>query len=1221
MSDYQRPVAYLPLGSNFLNRNDCDTSTHADFVNHSLHVRPCTDEDYVTGVKLMAKIRDGSSSPTLSQTEILLALEAFVMMGAEDKCAQAIHLYKQRCPSTMHQEIPKSLSYTILHGTLPSLKQTALWIALRMQHGEMLNGLGTYMTSTSYEILEKCLCASSLAVCRFPKSKQVHLDVVELALQDLPTCPFRTTRVNYWLPWFDPSVDLPTFVKSSATSYIALGLTFFERCTPLLEKRVDTGHLTISQVKSQHFSGSDMHLRALRKTSEDQCAPLYCKDSKAKLSPSFVEELRDEVKLEDALYGFLTFYSYYVACKVKEDSVPEGEELAFGNCCRKLWKGMRYQLSILLNPKRTSEYAVHLPTLEDKHHPLLCFAHPWFDEWKEKFKSMEASGVLNEENLEAVIMARVAGIGDYLFEFVLQNGHAFYKQVASLVWASLFSLSRSSMQRLHILTVLECYMRGMISQDDHFAAVLSVIRFMTETSWHAPTHRETYAHEAKREGEEETDLASPSPSPLPSALSLTHEAPSETLIAFDDKSSSSILSDMSVIAKRLGLGSQVDVHFRPEKSINPDGYLHGYVDILCQWALQPRYYPLKFMRKDFRRFVIRQGVSEEIEALGPLILDPGIFLDIHSPSFLSILFERSWDSNFHPIVGPQLLYLPLPHESYEHPEETRMFERQLQIGMHSCAISLFNSLKLHEKRRSHITVVDTMALSGFSMRKFPAHLGSAVGRLSSGDTIVWYGGEMSFEMDPWTSLREEADIMAYSERLMEDWRRRNIKPDPIPLASTAPIVDPARQKAIADRWDYDSDEDFFESTQSWNELTNETLGEDVKKEQKRISLIEQKKVGILDDFDNPAGTSSPSEPKEPPETIYEGKEPRLEDEEERVKEAKKRIHRFVTPSEEFQEKRVKAVHLPSLPSEVQSPEKPSPMDTKKQRLLTLIQPYDIDTWDTDTYFDIGEKTIPGPRELNLSPSFHKPSAGLIRVPRYHHQIYWVQKTDSKKFSPHIIMWQLISKIMWYDIDSFIAKASNKKYYIALSYKKKGVTWIDRFLKITNLTALPKKVFYQTTNPFGGAYKAFTSYRKNLYWVFLPRLAGYVPELPCMGWYSEPTSDKHNRLLPLNWNILPVDKTLKPNSLTEFFFGKTFDDKAIDTTFRGVFGEEVNQKRFHGMAAHARRLFQKCEKDLREFSIPVDSKAISTYNEIVNKSSQMEAIGVMTRARTKSRSKE
>jgi len=1214
MSDYQRPVAYLPLGSNFLNHNEYDTSTHADFVAHSLHVRPCTDEDYTAGVKLMAKIRDGTSTPALSQTEILLALEAFVMMGAEDKCAQAIHLYKQRCPSTMHQEIPKSLSYTILHGTLPSLKQTALWIALRMQHGEMLRGLGTYLSSTSHEILEKCLYASSLAVCRFPKSKQVHLDVVELALQDLPPCPPRTTRVNYWLPWFDPSTDLPTFVKSGATSYIALGLTFFERCTPLLEKRADTGHLTLSQVKTQHFSGSDKHLEALTSASEEHGAPLYYRDSKAKLPPSFEEELRDEVKLEDALYGFLTFYSYYVACKSKEDSIPEGEEIVFGNCCRKLWKGMRYQLAILLNPKRMGEYAVHLPTLEDKHHPLLCFAHPWFDEWKEEFKSMEASGVLNDENLQAVIMARVAGIGDYLFEYVLQNGHAFYKQVASLVWASLFSLSRSSIQRLHILTVLECYMRGMISQDDHFAAVLSVIRFMTETSWHAPTHRETYAHETKKDDKDDDSVA---PSPPPFALSLTHEPPSQALIAFDDHSSSSILSDMSVIAKRLGLGSQVDVHFRPEKPINPDGYLHGYIDILCQWALQPKCYPQRFMRKDFRRFVVRQGVSEEIEGLGPLILDPGIFLDIHSPSFLSVLFERSWDSNFHPIVGPQLLYLPLPSESYEHPEETRMFERQLQIGMHSCAITLFNSLKLHEKRRSHITVVDTMALSGFSMRKFATHLGSAIGRLSSGDSILWYGGELSFEMDPWTSLREEADIMAYSERLMEDWRKRNIKPDPIPLASTAPIVDPARQKAIADRWEYDSDEDFFDSTQAWNEVANETLGEDVKKEQKRISLIQQKKMGILDDFDNPADPK-PKETLTTLETIRE--EPRLEDEEERVKEAKRRVHRFATSSKEFQGKRVKMADLPCLPSGMKSPEKPSPMDTKKQRLLSLIHPYDVDTWDSEAYFDIKERVIPGTRELNLSLSFHKPSIGLIRVPGLRDQIYWVQKTDSKRFGHPLVMWQLISKIMWHNIDSFIAKASDRKYYIALSYKKTGVTWIERFLKITNLTALPKKVFYQTSNPFGGAYKAFKSYRKNLYWIFLPRLAGYIPELPCMGWYSDQTG--HNdRLLPLNWNIHPVNETLKPKSLTEFFFGKAFDDEAIDTIFRGVFGEEVNQKRFHGMATHARRLFQKCEKDLTEFSIPIDASALSTYNEIVEKSSHMEAIGPMTRARAKSRSKE
>jgi len=643
MSDYRRPVPYLHLGSNFLHYNEYDTSSNAEFLNKSLFVRPFTEDDYINGVKLMSRIQNGSSTPMLSHTEILLALEAFIMMEAEDKCAQAIHLFRQRCRSTMHQDIPRSLSYVILHVTLPSINQTALWIGVRMQHEEVLRSLRTYSSAASLEVLEKSLFASALAVLRFPKSKQMHLDIVELALQNIPPCPPRTSRVNYWLPWFDPSVDLPMFLREAAGSHILVGLTYFEKCISMVEKREETGHLTLSQIKPQHFQGSSVHAETLQ-TSVSFDSPLYFKDSKSKPTPDFKERIVDQVKVEDALYGFLSFLSYYKACKLHESSIPEGQEIQYGNCCRKLWKGLRYQLSILLCPQRTKEFAVYYQSLSDNEHPVLCFVNSWFEEWKQEFKSMESSGVLNDENLEAVIMSRVVGIGDYMFETVFQGGHSFFKQVACFVWGALLAFAKTSPQKLHILIVLECYMRGMISEDDHLVAVCSVIRFMTEDSWHVPTVRETQGAESgdTRESSKSEPKLEPKlePKPLRPELQDFQEKRLSTQITDSSFSQLALMqsncghhsgiqgsivsSDMSIIAASLGL-TKVSTHFKAEETTNPDGYVNGYVDLLCQWALQPTCYPQSLRCKPFRSLVYRQKDKDAVLALGPLELDPGIF--------------------------------------------------------------------------------------------------------------------------------------------------------------------------------------------------------------------------------------------------------------------------------------------------------------------------------------------------------------------------------------------------------------------------------------------------------------------------------------------------------------------------------------------------------------------------------------------------------------------
>lgn len=838
-----------------------------------------------------------------------------------------------------------------------------------------------------------------------------------------------------------------------------------------------------------------------------------------------------------------------------------------------------------------------------------------------------------------------------------------------------------------------------------------------------------------------------------------------------------VSSDMSIIAQSLGLGGapaqNLGLFFREEAPLNPDGYVQGYVDVLCQWALHPVAYPHTLRGAPFEALVRRQ-TPRDVEALGPLVLDPGIFLDLHSPSYLAVLLERSWDGGRdgggHPLVGPQLLYLPLPRDQYEHPEETRMFERQLQIGMHASAITLFNSLRLAEKRRAHVTVVDAMALAGFSMRAFPLHLGAAVGRDVKGEPALWWGGGMgglgggglgggvgggaggdgssssvgggTLDMDPWTSAREEADVLAYSDRLMEDWKRRNVKPDPIPLSVPAtPVADPCRAAGYvhADD-DDDEDEAFYASTEAWNAVVNENLGKDVRLEQQRISLAAQKAMGLLDDDDDDddegvdgsrglggsrgsgsgvsglgtgsgtgsgsgSGTGSGSRlspvlerwvpkmgggevhPRRPPsaqpyakpsstDTPYaktsltktthtktktthtKHTEPLLEGHEQDPDVERQRAAlRFAAPSPHA--KRVRTAHIPCLGLGADSPEKPSPMDAKKRRLQAFVRSYPVTSYPSAPWRGILERTLPPPQELVLSLGMHKPRVGLIRIPEARERLCWVQRTAWGRDSPHAALWALVAKATWPDAGAFVAVAGPRLMrededgegdgssedgcgdgvdgalegdgdggedsrgdaartsrgptrgglYLCVPLARSGLTWIERFLRISNFTAFPKAVFYQSRVPFGGAFKTQKQYDAHLSWVFLPRLAGFTVDLPCMGWYSSMKYPQYDGLLPLDWCPRAVPPGAPDaTSLTQFFFGKPFDDEVMDVTFRGLLGEDVQQSRFSGTLRFARALMETCRVELAGAGIPLDPRAVEVYEAIVRSSLHMDTIG-------------
>ena len=836
MAVYQKHLPCLPVGSNFFGLNRMDKSVENRFAGQNLWVRPVSDGDYTRGSLLLNRIQGRTPSIQFTQQERRLLLEAYMVNGDEEKLSKIIHILSRQCSDHFHLDVPKSISYTILSSTLPSIKQTALWCALLSQWHYCQPFLTSGDRKEGLSHIEARLFGVALATARWPKNKQVLLDQLELALVKPYPCPYRRPGTNYWDGWCNLATLLPPSIREACMTYVADAEHIFVQKFPLaemLEDRHETGFCTTTNLGISTFRPSTKHREALLQDARPKVSPVHVEETRKRYIPSVfssnARHLHDEVTYKEAFHGFVRFFAAYRGCRHYGSRVPDEELASHSAICHKLWRLVRYFLTILIHPSRSSKWAVVMKDHDTESHPLSRLIQCWLEEWQPFFAEMETSGALNIHDLDAVVMARIATVGPTLFQSVLRPSHPFFRHPASLVWGLLFSISSSHSQRLHLVVLCELWLQGCMEDRDLWAVLINICRFMTEPEWHNP--------DDNMMGEAESLGRSDDMSDEPSSVS--PESLVEPLAIVDleavGKPSSALVHGAT---GHVVMGAKVQDWLARGHPRASGGLLEGYVDRVCKWVVVPSTPPPYLFATPFASLMAQQ--LRMLALPTPLMIVPDLLMDLESPSFMHSLLDRSWEPTVQPVLGPHLLYVEPDESKVEGIDETMAFEKQVQVGIHWNAALLSESLGLRGKKRGDMDLDDAVVLSSFSYRNLGRAIGEVFGRSWSGPTLVWHALATSPSDPP--SLTDADAVDAYAKEIVEAWHAADTKPAPaiayhIPDITTTAAKDP-----------FDSDEENVESNRKWFEASNKLLanippseGADV---QMRMSLARQKELGI-----------------------------------------------------------------------------------------------------------------------------------------------------------------------------------------------------------------------------------------------------------------------------------------------------------------------------------------------------------------------------------------
>lgn len=1308
MAVHHKTLPCLPVGSNFLALNRLDKSVNNRFASHNLWLRPSSERDYTKGSLLLKRLQDRSPTLKFSQAERLLLLEAYILNGQEEDLAKIFHILGKQCGDIFHVDVPKAIGHAILTTTLPSPKQTVLWSTLLSQWKFCQPFLKTGGRRDGQAQVQARMYGVALAAARWPKSKQSLLDTLELALLEPPPCPFRHPDLSYWDAWFDPA-HLPASIRETCMAYTEGACRIIAQkfpLTELLEDRSVTGFATTSNLPPTTFRPSTKHQEALLNQSRQaRMTPLYDKETRKRFIPSVfssnARRLRDEISYKEAFEGFARFFSLYQACRhygagVEDDALGEHSQ-----ACESLWRLVRYFLSILVHPERSSKWSVLLLDHSTSSHPLTRMFGAWEGEWVQMFGKLEASGSMNVHSLTSIIMARLAKVNSRLFSKLSQPSHPFFRHPSSLVWGLLFSLSHDHEERLHFGVLLESWLEGLIDERDHWSLLISLCRFLTEKGWQETSEDMTGEAESRRSMSTSPESDEPRPEvPFVEPLAIVDvEAGPST--GFSSKGSGSetlvsLSSSMRRNEEMVGITGSVQdliVHGKPR-----GGFLDGYVDLACRWVVVPASPPDTLFGLPFGPFV--EGFLR-MDTLGsPLMIAPDILMDLEAPSFVHTLFDRTWGEEIQPLLGPHLLYLDIPKDRADQAYDATAMEKQIQVGIHWNGALLSESLKLRTSSRGEIGLDEATVLATFSYRNLAKALGEVFGRSWSGPELVWHTTGYKGPMNGGSTLalEDEEGVDLYAKKIIEGWHRRDRKPLP-PQAYHLPDCT-MEDKAVDP---FDSDDDNLTSNRRYNQAIHKELekflpmeGEDT---QLRITLEDQRRLGIsgkhgeyikpsashdksyrlaykylevtrkakglvpleerptlYETFENPGkdGTlpypedfSHEEEDEEPPEFYYLEDNPLEEEEDEETKKPKPLSSKMTVVEMNPRsppEKRKRGIFVPSRHSvgltqkKVASPpnghiknyvtDLPAPTvstppkgsKSKKRQIFQEWKEFCHTTIEFRPYATGGSFRVLV-HDLGTFPILLTRTDPAIRASLLYSgtRWYWTQSFPkvNHKEDPFLALWFHCASLtwahwvsggsvggpqIWKDSKGFYAAlplpSSPSGTLVSQSYVAQGYTIMRQ------TPTHPKGV--DASGPFFSCLNAIYNassvskegFYSMLYWLVLPRAFGYLASTRGMGFLETTSEDQPASLIPITWDLKPVDTEEEPEDLVAFFFGSTSytryaNDPYLHTCLGRLVGVERDGRPNHVRIEHLRDIFAEAYELAPSLGLEVDPKALTT----------------------------
>lgn len=697
---------WVPLGTDYLSFNAHDPSPENTFYLRSLNLRPTLDEDLERGLDLHTKVMDGQACIRIS--DITRAFEGFLAIGDFSSSHATIRYFLSVYPS-MAMDLHKSIVITILHSTLPTIKQTSLLILLRV----LTTRLDIAMSTNSIKDVERVLTSLAAVICRFPKSKMVLLDSLELLLRSPPPYPDMLEDGSDWdwSSWIDIDSDIPDCISESCgTKIYNFGPVYHSTIKFLVTKRRDDlpSQLSIRDYNCRYFfDNSDTKVWSSTSGVAPTPIPLFERSTRSP-KPGFAKTPYKECKrisFKDGLAAFAEHFCYAKACRDYKIKNPD-DFVKVGQVHGKVWRNIRFLLCLLNDPMRNEPITVHLP--EPKKHPLYSDLVVWYEDWKRAHCVIGETVSHERLDLGSVVMSKATRLGDNLFIDALKPNHVWYTKPISIVWATIFKLTEphEHMARFHITTWLQLILSGHFDENNMCDLMLSICRFILEDC-----HSGTDDEKAKNEKHEET------------STSLT------TTESFKPRLR---------LSKSNGEGNNVALTLALSQS-SPESFVGGWVDRIMDWCCVPDAVP-RYLRRAPLASLINTSLSCPDGSMSPVKLSDWMF-DMTSPMFLQSFLDREIEK---PIGGPQLLYAPIPKEDIENPSETMVMEVQVQRGIQYIVDILFSSLSFEHKRRPDISLLDCIALCAMDMSRTSFHVGSMVAvQMDLVDDFAWHLSEKS----------------------------------------------------------------------------------------------------------------------------------------------------------------------------------------------------------------------------------------------------------------------------------------------------------------------------------------------------------------------------------------------------------------------------------------------------------------------------------------------
>lgn len=735
------PVTAAIQGGALSPVNPYSTEAADVFRRQSLDVRECTENDARRAIELWKTLR---APPILAHHENLcLLLECYVTVGDEDRSAQLAGI----CAATHnHMNAMKSLVYVVLHGTLPSPKQTALLAALRAQFAAM-QVPGQSRTDAGRAAIRKHLTASAIAVARFPKSKAVHLQVMTMTVAPIPPTPPPTHSLEeFWAPWYT-TAGLPDGLRRLTDAALRRGADLYRKISIKLETGIPDSRFD-GQRPTVVMEGASVPLfhGQTRRRMENVQQWATCGGGRRIANAG-------AVSVDQALIGLAMFLDAYLTLDRASDPVIDADadclDVVVDHLGR-LKTGIQYVVAILTCPARCANTVVaHTSGSGTDHaHSVAGPAQEFVESWRAVYTTATETGVMKPGDMESVMHTRLVqalSTGDGLLCNVLNAAHPFYRDTESLAWGVVMAHAKTHTHRLHVLTVLEARLAGMVGVDDFGVDLLGVIAFLSNPAWHKATARETlgfergvvdaagevvvpsgsHNSEANADGDDSVDSVATRP--------LVEEVVTDIVVRGGDDDAGT--TALTVFDRTLGpeMGA-VCLASRDDR----DGFVGGYVDLLSSWVTEPRTLPVGLLGRPFRA-AVEELASAPLPKTGNY--SEAYLMDLRSPSLLHYLVSRGWPQGRHPFVGPRLLAINLSDAGA--PIDTlwdrSITEPTLQLCFHKALAVLFDSLRLHSKTADQITLADIAALVAFDPRRALHNIGLRVGAGLDGDPLVWHG--------------------------------------------------------------------------------------------------------------------------------------------------------------------------------------------------------------------------------------------------------------------------------------------------------------------------------------------------------------------------------------------------------------------------------------------------------------------------------------------------